>query len=183
MISSQLQSQFFSKNMTWDILISKYPTKIWRRTPPAELRIEVWSKCVYVHLPKSDRIQGFSLFISFLDYIDLFMLRVVMKQKGNVVERAANIYTVPSSQNEADLHTVLLTKNNVKCSCFLFKCLSNRINENKYLAQLLRSCTFFKGKVVCHHVQSVLNYCGFHTIQQFYEWIPREKARDEFHNL
>ena len=178
MISSQLSAQFFSKNTTWNILISKYPTKIWRRTPPKELRIEVWEKCVYVHLPKSDRIQGFSLFLSFFDYIDAFMMRVAAKQRDNVIERALNIYTVPSSQDPTDLHTVVLTKNSVKCSCMLFKCLTKRLEENKYLAELLQETTFFKGKVICHHLQSVLEYCGFHTIQQFYEWIPRDKPKD-----
>ncbi len=52
MISSNLQSQLFSKIATWDILTAN--NLVWGHRCPmriTQLEVEVWAHCVYVHLP------------------------------------------------------------------------------------------------------------------------------------
>ncbi len=69
MISSNLQSQLFGKIATWDILTTN--NLVWGHRCPmriSQLKIEVWSTVVYVHLPANptSRVspQGISRFIS-----------------------------------------------------------------------------------------------------------------------
>lgn len=170
MISSQLQAQLFPKNLTWEIILDRYHGNFWRRTAPPEMRIEVWSKCVYVYLPKSEQHRGVSIFLSFWDYLDYFMLRSQAKsQLVQVMKMRSNIFTTTSSQGiEGELHTVSFTLWGASCSCMLYKCLRNRIKtEIPYYWQLMRESRFFSGQVVCHHIEACLNHQGFSTLEDY----------------
>lgn len=172
MISSQLQAQLFSKDLTWEILIESNPHKIWRRTAPQELTIKVYTMCVYVHLPKSEFNQGISTFISFWDYIEKFQLKSACKSDRIVAMQVRkNIFTVTSSQGQdANLHTVSLNLWGASCTCMLYKCLHNRvIKELPYYGKLLKQSRYFSGQVVCHHIDAALGQKGFFTLQDYLE--------------
>lgn len=179
MISSQLQAQLFPKNLTWAILCDRFSGQFWRQTPPLDLRVEVWAKCVYIHLPKSDKHRGVSLFLSFWDYIDWFMIRSQAKaQTVHTLQMRKNIFTATSSQgSEGELHTVHFTLWGASCSCMLFKCLRNRIiHELPYYWQLMKESRFFSGQVVCHHIEAALNYQGFSTLEDYLATHQRSSA-------
>ena len=170
MISSQLQAQLFPKNVTWAILCDRFSGDFWRRTAPRELRVEVYFRCVRVHLPKSKDHRGVSVFLSFWDYIDWFMIRSQDKaQRVNVLKVRRNIFTATSSQgSEGDLHTVNFTIWGASCTCMLYKCLRNRISkELPYYWELMRDSRFFSGQVVCHHIEASLNTMGFFTLADY----------------
>jgi hypothetical protein len=172
MISSQLQAQLFPKNVTWAILCDRFSGDFWRRTAPPELRVEVYFRCVYVHLPKSQDRRGVSVFISFWDYIDWFMLRSQEKaQRVHVLQMRKNIFTATSSQgSEGDLHTVHFSIWSASCTCMLYKCLRNRVSkELPYYASLIQDSRFFAGQVVCHHIEAALNYQGFSTLADYFK--------------
>lgn len=171
MISSQLQSQLFPKNVTWAILCDRFHGDFWRHTPPPELQVEVWSKCVYVHLPKSLDRRGVSVFLSFWDYIDWFMVRSQEKsQRVRVFQMRKNIFTATSSQgSEGELHTVHFSLWSASCTCMLFKCLRNRISkELPYYWELMKESRFFSGQVICHHIEASLNMMGFSTLADYF---------------
>lgn len=170
MISSQLQSQLFPKNLTWSILLERYPRDFWRQTPPPSMRVEVWAQCVNVHLPKSEDHRGVSIFLSFWDYIDYFMQRSQGKaQLVCVLQVRQNIFTATSSQGaEGELHTVHFTLWGGSCTCMFYKCLRNRIaNECPYYGQLMKASRYFAGQVICHHLEAALNTMGFTTMSDY----------------
>lgn len=172
MISSQLASQLFSKEITWQILIDKYPTKIWRRTPPTELRIEVWERCVYVYLPKSERLNGFSLFISFNDYLDKFALKTSIKAYHlNVIQVRKTIFSVSSSQGAtAERYTVHTAQFGITCDCMLYKCLRNRLSElPASCKKALRLNENFKGQFICHHIEATIGKLNCYDISDYLE--------------
>ena len=179
MISSQLASQLFPKNLTWAILLERYPQEFWRQTPPPELHVEVWTQCVHVHLPKSEKHRGVSVFLSFWDYIDWFMVRSQAKsQTVHILQMRKNIFTATSSQgSEGELHTVHFTLWGAGCSCILYKCLRNRIaKECPYYWQLIKESRFFSGQVICHHIEAALNYQGFSTLEDYLASRRRDTA-------
>jgi hypothetical protein len=172
MISSQLSSQLFGKDITWEILIDRNPTTIWRRTAPKELKIIALSNCVHVYLPKSEKMKGISTFISFWDYIDKFMMKSAFKsQRLSVTKITDRIYTSTSSQGkDGGIHTVNLSRWGANCSCMLFKCLKNRIiRELPYYRSLLKESRYFAGQIVCHHIDAVLEKNGFFTMRDYLE--------------
>ena len=172
MISSQLASQLFSKDITWQILLDKYPTKIWRHTPPTELRIEVWSNCVYVQLPASDRLQGFSLFLSFNDYLDKFALKTAMKAYHlNAIQVRKTIFSVSSSQGQtAERYTVNAAQFGITCDCMLYKCLRSRMAElPASFKKVLRKHEDFQGQFICHHIEAVLNKLNCYDLANYLE--------------
>jgi pentatricopeptide repeat protein len=170
MISSQLSSQLFPKNLAWALVCEKYPADFWQRTAPAAFTIEVWQRCVRVHLPKSEWHRGVSLFLSFWDFIDAFMVRSQAKsQLVRVMQVRKNIFTATSSQgSEGDLHTINFTLWGASCTCMLYKCLRNRIvSECPYYFQLMKQSRFFSGQVVCHHIEAALNTMVFSTLADY----------------
>lgn len=172
MISSQLQAQLFSKDLTWAIILERFQCEFWRYTAPPELRIEVWQKAVYIHLPKTEFTRGISTFLSFWDYIDWFMIRSQAKaQSVHVFQVRKNIFTVTSSQgSKGELHTVNFTLWGASCTCMLYKCLRNRISkELPYYWQLMKESRFFYGQVICHHIEAALNHQGFDELEDYIE--------------
>lgn len=170
MISSQLQAQLFPKSATWELLCDRFSGSFWSRSAPPELRVEAWAQTIYVHLPKSPDRRGISLFLSFWDYIDWFMMRSQFKADlVQVFQMRQRIFTATSSQgSEGELHTVHFTLWSATCTCMLYKCLRNRISkELPYYWQLMRKSRFFSGQVVCHHIEASLNYQGFNTLEDY----------------
>lgn len=180
MISSQLQSQLFSKNATWQILCDRYSGDFWRRTAPPELEVEVWYMCVRVYLPRTEFNRGVSVFLSFWDYLDWFMMRSHDKSfRVQALLVRPNIFTVTSSQGaEGDLHTVHFNNwGNATCTCMLFKCLRNRIKEEiPYYWQLMKQSRFFAGQPVCHHIDAALSRMGFDALEDYLESRQRGTA-------
>lgn len=168
MISNQLASQLFSKQMTWEILCERYG--LWQHTAPKKLRIEVWEKAVYIHLPKSEFCRGFSLFISMWDYLDSLMLRSIGKasriQATVIIDRRfEKKLLVTSSQGGERNYTVWLWKFGARCSCMLFRCISNRIRkESPYFFELIEQSEFFSGQPVCHHITAALSASGCYSL-------------------
>jgi hypothetical protein len=170
MISSQLSSQLFPKNLAWSLVCEKYPADFWQRTAPAAFTVEVWQRCIRVHLPKSEWHRGVSTFLSFWDFIDAFMVRSQAKsQLVHVMQMRKTIFTATSSQGgEGDLHTINFTPWGASCTCMLYKCLRNRIAaECPYYFQLMKQSRFFSGQVVCHHIEAALNKMGFFTVADY----------------
>lgn len=167
--------------MTWTLLQRKYP-ELEGYACPRELKITIYPKCIYVHLARKGNLRGVSICISFNDYLSLLIERNLSKAKSkDVTERANNIYTVPSSQVATELQTVYVTTRDIKCSCFLYKCLKNRIaKESPYLDSLLQKSPYFKGKVVCHHAEAVLNFIGFNSLRELQEHVFLTEAKEEF---
>lgn len=172
MISSQLQSQLFSKKATWDILAEM--RLVWGNNHvPAEMRIEVWATCVYVHLPKNvvrkETPQGLSRFISFWSYLDWFMMRSVSKaQEISAREVRLNIWAVESFQDKSEIHTVHFIKSRITCTCMLYRCLGNRIQkEVPYLYKLMKKSSFFAGQSVCHHITAALGRTNFYCLEDY----------------
>ena len=181
MISSQLQSQLFSKIATWDILTAN--NLVWGHRCPmriAQLKIEVWSTVVYVHLPANptSRVspQGISRFISMWDYLDWLMARTLSKA-NNIQARlvGSDIWEVEGSQRPA--YNVRFSLFGSRCHCLLFVCLANRIKkECPYFHKLMQQSSFFCGQVVCHHIAAALSYQGFHTLEQYISSKKKKKA-------
>lgn len=170
MISSQLQAQLFPKNLAWSLVCEKYPADFWQRIAPKTFEVEVWSKCIRVYLPKSDQNRGISLFLSFWDFIDAFMVRSQAKsQLVRVLQVRQSIFTATSSQgSEGELHTVHFTLWGASCSCMFYKCLRNRIaGECPYYWQLMKESRYFAGQVICHHIEAALNTMGFFTLADY----------------
>lgn len=170
MISSQLQAQLFPKYLTWEILLDRYHGELIGRTAPPEMKTEVWSQQVYVHLPKTEFRRGVSVFLSFWDYIDYFMQRSQAKsQLVRVLQVRSNIFTATSSQgSEGELHTVHFTLWGGSCTCMFYKCLRNRItDEVPYYAKLMKESRYFAGQVICHHLEACLNTMGFTTMSDY----------------
>ena len=181
MISSQLQSQLFSKVATWEILTSN--KLVWGHRCPmriAQLKVEVWSNFVYVHLPVNPvskvSPQGVSRFLSMWDYLEYFMCRSVSKGseiKAQLVN--TNIWEVEGSQRAS--YQVHFNPWGVRCNCMLFVCLANRIKkECPYFYELMKQSSFFSGQVVCHHIAAALSYQGFNTLEQYIFSKRRNKA-------
>lgn len=170
MISSQIANQLFSKELIWNILIDQYPTKIWYRTAPKDLKIECWSNCIYIHLPKNLTSRGFSLFISFHRILRKFMDKVVGKaMKLTVIQVRTNIFTASSSQgSEAEPHTVNAHRYGISCSCMLFKCLTNRMRElPKIFKKAIKNDPDLCGQGNCHHIQAVIEKLGYYDISEY----------------
>lgn len=161
MISSQLQSQLFSKKATKWVLVRK--GLIWSETNPhlENLKIQVFTKCVLVSLPKNPITgeKGFSVFISMYEYLDYIIKRSTVKAEGIECTRMIKTaWLVESFQDKQDCHTVSVYPDKVSCSCMLYKCLNKRIKlECPYFYKLMQKDDFFCGQVVCHHIYRVLN--------------------------
>ncbi len=179
MISSQLQSQLFSKIATRDILTAN--NLVWGARSPmriAQLKIEVWSTVVYVHLPANptSRVspQGISRFISMWDYLDWLMARSLSKA-NNIQARliGSDIWEVEGSQRPA--YNVHFSPWGARCHCLLFVCLANRIKkECPYFYELMKQSQFFSGQVVCHHIAAALSYQGFGSLAEYLEAVRRK---------
>ncbi len=174
MTSSQLASQLFSKDITWQILIDKYPAKIWYRTPPKDLKIEIWANCVYVHLPKSDQnaYDGFSLFISFNDYLEKFALKTAIKAHNlNAIQVRKTIFSVSSSQGQtAERYTVNAAQFGMTCDCMLYKCLRSRLHElPASFKKVLKINENFKGQFICHHIEAVIAKLNCYDLADYLE--------------
>ena len=176
MISSQLQSQLFPKTATWELLQNR--ELVWKASAIriSQLRVYVWSTCVYVYLPKGDDErdcpQGVSVFLSMWEYLDWFMGRSHFKAYNlSVFKARKNLYTVSSFQGQTtDPYTVTLNIRGARCHCMLFRCLGNRVkNECPYFYQLIKQSRFFAGQVVCHHICAALNKAGFGCLQDYLE--------------
>jgi len=170
MISSQLQSQLFSKLATKWILIRK--GLVWSESDPwldQHLKIQVFEKCVLVSLPKNPNgNKGFSLFISMWEYLDYFTNRSTTKAEDIECLSMSGIYWLVESYQKQDKYTVALHPEKIKCDCMLFRCLQNRIkSECPYFYSLMRLDDFFAGNVVCHHVYRVLNELGFWDLASY----------------
>ncbi len=179
MISSNLQSQLFSRIATWDILTAN--NLVWGHRCPmriAQLKIEVWAHCVYVHLPKDPvskvSPQGISRFLSMWDYLDCMMARTLDKA-NNIQARLinTNIWEVEGSQRQ--FYHVHFSPFGARCHCMLFLCLANRIKkECPYFYELMKQCQFFSGQVVCHHIAAALSYQGFGSLAEYLEAVRRK---------
>lgn len=170
MISSQLQSQLFPKNLAWSLVCEKYPADFWQRVAPKNFQVEVWHQCIRTYLPKTDQHRGISLFLSFWDFIDAFMVRSQFKAQAiSVFQARQNIFTVTSAQGqEAEPYTVNFTLWSAGCTCMLFRCLRNRIaQEAPYYHQLMKESRYFAGQAICHHIEAALNYQGFSTLEDY----------------
>ncbi len=172
MISSNLQSQLFSKIATWDILTAN--NLVWGHRCPmriSQLKIEVWAHCVYVYLPALPVSKvspgGISRFISMWDYLDCFMMRS-LSLANNIQARliGSDIWEVEGSQRPS--YNVRFSPFGARCHCLLFVCLANRIKkECPYFYKLMQQSSFFCGQVVCHHIAAALSYQGFNTLEQY----------------
>ncbi len=181
MISSNLQSQLFGKIATRDILTAN--NLVWGARSPmriAQLKIEVWSTVVYVHLPANptSRVspQGISRFISMWDYLDCFMMRSLSKA-NNIQARliGSDIWEVEGSQRPS--YRVHFSPFGARCHCMLFLCLANRIKkECPYFYKLMKQSSFFSGQVVCHHIAAALSCQGFNTLEQYISSKKKKKA-------
>ena len=179
MISSNLQSQLFGKIATWDILTAN--NLVWGHRCPmriAQLKIEVWSTCVYVHLPANPvskvSPQGISRFLSMWDYLDWMMARTLSKA-NNIQARliGSDIWEVEGSQRPA--YNVRFSPWGARCHCLLFVCLANRIKkECPYFHKLMQQSSFFSGQVVCHHIAAALSYQGFGSLAEYLEAVRRK---------
>jgi len=174
MISSELQSQLFSKIAAWEILVYKYAGEFWYRTAPPDLRVEVYTTCVYVHLPKTDYYRGISTFLSFWDFLDRFMNNCLYKASRVQVflERSGKNgqqFTVTSSQGAmGDRYRVILNRWGGRCTCKLFLCFGNRIRrELPYCFRLLMSSHFFSGQAICHHIYAALDRGGWNGLASY----------------
>ncbi len=181
MISSQLQSQLFSKIATWDILTAN--NLVWGYRCPmriSQLKIEVWAHCVYVYLPalpvSKVSPQGISRFLSMWDYLDWLMARSL--SKANDIQArliGTNKWEVEGSQRAH--YIVDFSPFGARCHCMLFVCLANRIpRECPYFYKLMQQSKFFSGQVVCHHIAAALSYQGFHTLEQYISSKKKKKA-------
>ena len=184
-ISSQLQSQLFSKIAAWEILSYKYVGELWRCTAPPEMRVEVYTHCAYVCVPKTDKHRGFSTFISFWEFLDYFICRSISKaskvqaflmRRGRTVER----WNVTSSQGVAGKsYHVMLTSLGSECDCMLFRCFSNRLHrELPYCFHLLEQSRFFAGQPVCHHITAAINRGQFSSLAEYKAEMMRRKKED-----
>lgn len=179
MISSQLAAQLVSKNATWEILRDRLHIR--QVTPPSTLKIEIWHQCVYVHLPKNPiqiNPQGISIFLSFWDYLDAFMCRCVAKAQRCHVFLEKNgshhkQFSVTSSQSAGDSYRVWFSRMGAGCNCMLFRCMTNRLGEHKYLRKLIKDSTFFSNQAMCHHLQAALDWLGVRSLSDYFHSPPQ----------
>lgn len=174
MLSSQLSAQLFSKQFAWGILCDRFPLS--RHTPSPQLKVEVWWKRVYVHLPASLINNGISTFLSFWDFIDAFCDRSYGKSYRCQVflektQGKTQYFTVTSYQGPEVLpHRVSLHRYGASCTCMLFRCIGNRVrNEINDYYQLMKQSRFFNGQPVCHHIHAALMKIGYGCLQDYIE--------------
>lgn len=179
MVSSQLQSQLFSRIATCQILQNK--NIVWSALSPRlkNLKIEVWERCVYVYLPRCilNNTNGISRLISFWEYIDYFATRSNAKSVFiEATQQSPRGWLVESFQDKTPTHTVMVYPDRVKCDCMLYRCLGNRIQkECPYFYKLMKKSDFFYGQVVCHHSYKVIQELGYYD---FYSYINKKTYVD-----
>ena len=171
-ISSQLQSQLFSKIAAWEILSYKYVGELWRCTAPPDMTVDIYTHCAYVHIPKTDKHRGFSEFVSFWEFLDYFMMRSISKaskvQAFLTSRGRAETWNVTSSQGGLGNYHVKLSSLGGLCDCMLFLCFGNRIHrELPYCFKLLERSRFFAGQPVCHHIVAAINRGESSTLAEF----------------
>jgi hypothetical protein len=186
-ISSQLQSQLFSKIAAWEILSYKYVGELWRCTAPPEMRVEIYIHCAYVCVPKTDKHRGFSTFISFWEFLDYFMMRSI--SKASRVEailssrgRTTEVWYVSSSQGYQShgSYRVQLSSLSAMCDCMLFRCIGNRIRkELPYCFKLLQQSRFFAGQAMCHHITAAINQGQTSSLAEYKAEAMRRKREDK----
>jgi hypothetical protein len=183
--SSELQSQLFSKIAAWEILSYKYVGELWRCTAPPEMRVEVYTHCAYICVPKTDKHRGFSTFISFWEFLDYFMCRSI--SKASKVQaflmrqgRYAEVWRVTSSQGATGKnYRVELSNLGGLCDCMLFRCFGNRIRrELPYCFKLLQQSRFFDGQAMCHHLGAAIHRGHASSIAEFKAESQRRKKED-----
>lgn len=174
-ISATLQSEMFSKAVTWELLTAK--SKVAGKLEPClnDLTVSVWPKVVYVHLTKNilrcDCPRGVSIFISYKEYLQKAIDRAFNRaREWEVTAETADTCTVRSPKHPNAERSLHLYSNQISCNCPGYRRLNNSIGTaTPHLRALVRFHKVLGGQIPCPHAAAVLNFLGYQSFQDYFK--------------